>query len=154
MAFLKACCVSIFAGFMSVALVKEAAAGEHYKSFDAAWCVTYALKEFDKNAPQPGVNWDGEDITQWVAKAADKGWVTKKNANDAKAGAIVILQHQDKKVPYVGVVREVKNDGLIFELKKSNGELKIRNMTFDKLASVEYMKGYVFYGYIWPERSN
>ena len=30
-----------------------------YKGFGEYWASTYSLKEFDKTAPQPGVNWHG-----------------------------------------------------------------------------------------------
>jgi len=85
-----------------------------YKNFYSdGWFGTYALREFDKEAPVPGVNWFVEDAQDWLARAQREGWEIKYKPSEAVNGAIV-LGYQEGLV-WVGIAREVTDKGLIFE---------------------------------------
>lgn len=89
-------------------------ADDWYKSFYSnGWFGTYALREFDKVAPPPGVNWYVDDAQDWLARAERDGWVVKRKPVEAIPGSI-ILGYENNLV-WVGIAREVTNKGLIFE---------------------------------------
>lgn len=108
------CLILVLCGF-SVSIVNAATTAEsQYKNFYSdGWFGTYALREFDKVAPAPGVNWFVEDAQDWLARAQRDGWVVKHKPSEAVNGSIV-LGYKDGLV-WVGVAREVTDKGLIFE---------------------------------------
>ncbi len=120
-----------------------------YKGFKEYWAPAYALKEFDKIAPEPGVNWRG-NVRDWVKNSAAAGWITKNDPSDARIGALVIRYNFAKDWAKVGIVRGMKNNILSIDTRKANlypvsEELRIDDLRIDK-------EGYTFLGYIWPER--
>jgi hypothetical protein len=108
------CLIIVLCGF-SVSIVNAATASDsQYKNFYSdGWFGTYALREFDKVAPAPGVNWFVEDAQDWLARAQRDGWVVKRKPSEAVNGSIV-LGYKDGLV-WVGVAREVTDKGLVFE---------------------------------------
>ncbi|WP_312202208.1 CHAP domain-containing protein [Anaerospora hongkongensis] len=120
-----------------------------YKGFKEYWAPAYELKEFDKIAPEPGVNWRG-NVREWVKNSAAAGWITKNDPSDARIGALVIRYNFAKDWAKVGIVRGMKNNILSIDTRKANlypvsEELRIDDLRIDK-------EGYTFLGYIWPER--
>ncbi|TCL36785.1 CHAP domain-containing protein [Anaerospora hongkongensis] len=120
-----------------------------YKGFKEYWAPAYALKEFDKIVPEPGVNWRG-NVRDWVKNSAAAGWITKNDPSDARIGALVIRYNFAKDWAKVGIVRGMKNNILSIDTRKANlypvsEELRIDDLRIDK-------EGYTFLGYIWPER--
>ena len=53
----------------------EPSDGKYKNFYSDGWFGTYALREFDKVAPTPGVNWFVEDAQDWLARAQRDGWV-------------------------------------------------------------------------------
>lgn len=119
-----------------------------FKSFYSdGWFGTYALREFDKVAPAPGVNWYVEDAQDWLARAQREGWIVKKVPSEAVNGSIIIGYSEG--LVWVGVAREVTDKGLIFEtVMGGDGKPARYWMKFsDILNSIH------FQGCILPQRS-
>ena len=87
--------------------------GKYKNFYSDGWFGTYALREFDKVAPTPGVNWFVEDAQDWLARAQRDGWVVKSKPAEAVNGAIIVGYNEG--LAWVGVAREVTDQGLIFE---------------------------------------
>lgn len=117
------------------------AADEWYKNFYSnGWFGTYALKEFDKIAPAPGVNWFVDDAQDWLARAEREGWVVKRKPAEAINGAI-ILGYENNLV-WVGVAREVTDKGLIFETVMGNDGKPARYwLEFPQVIQQVHFKG-------------
>ena len=64
--------------------------GKYKNYYSDGWFGTYALREFDKVAPTPGVNWFVEDAQDWLARAQRDGWVVKSKPAEAVNGAIIV----------------------------------------------------------------
>lgn len=120
---------------------------ERYKNFYSdGWFGTYALREFDKTAPPPGVNWFVEDAQDWLARAQRDGWVVKYKPSEAINGSIIVGYHDG--LVWVGVAREVTDKGLIFEtVMGGDGKPARYWMKFAEIASVIH-----FQGCILPQR--
>lgn len=121
-----------------------------YKGFGEYWASTYSLKEFDKTAPQPGVNWHGK-LQDWVKNADQKGWVTKYNSDDAKIGALIIRTNPAKNLVKVGIVRGIKNSLITIDVRRTNLYPITETINLSDLKNAD-KNGYVFLGYIWPIR--
>ena len=67
-----------------------------YKGFRESWWATYQLKEFDKIAPDPGVNWSGNILT-WLNQAVQAGWKTTKDIKGGVVGCLLICGDSSKK---------------------------------------------------------
>lgn len=111
--FIVALCLFLLMGLCSTALAATPPE-ERYKNFYAdGWFGTYALREFDKIAPAPGVNWFVDDAQDWLSRAQREGWVVKYKPAEAMNGSIILGYHDG--LVWVGVAREVTDKGLIFE---------------------------------------
>jgi hypothetical protein len=129
----------------------ESAAGsppeEHYKNFYSdGWFGTYALREFDKIAPVPGVNWFVEDAQDWLARAQRDGWEVRHKPSEAISGSIILGYHEG--LVWVGIAREVTDKGLVFEtVMGGDGKPARYWMKFADLAAAIH-----FQGCILPQR--
>jgi hypothetical protein len=103
----------------------------------------YSAREFDKIAPEPGVDWTG-DQGEWLLNASAKGWVTKTGAADAKAGALII-GHDYPTGVWVGIVRTVGDDKVSYETLDDKGKKIVLTKDYALLKTV-------LLGYIWPEK--
>lgn len=130
-----------------------------YKGFPQDWHLAYFLKEFDKIAPAPGVNWtygtskrnSGPQTIEWVVAAKEKGWIVQSSVRSLKVGAMAISRNDDKKTVRIYIVREVHDWGFLGScISSKTGEPIDVNVYFSQLLSNE--EGYTFKGYIWPER--
>lgn len=127
--------------------------GIYYKWVPSNWWSAYYLKEFDKVAPAPGADWMKEktsNISSWLDAAREKGWVVKSRANEAKIGAIGIRQNPDTQTARLSFVREVYDWGIKYSYIGTDGEPKDGTISFSRLLSAQ--DGYMFKGYIWPEK--
>lgn len=118
-----------------------------YKNFYSdGWFGTYALREFDKVAPVPGVNWYVDDAQDWLSRAQRDGWVVKQKPGDAVNGAIIVGYHDG--LVWVGIAREVTDKGLVFETVTGTDSRPARYpMKYADLPSLIH-----FQGYILPQR--
>jgi surface antigen len=120
-----------------------------YKGFLEYWGPAYMLKEFDKIAPNPGVNWRG-NVTNWMGNAQTNGWITKIDSHDAKIGALVIRINPTSNQVKVGIVRDIKTDEIVVDSRKSNLYPYTEIIQLDDLKLDK--DGFKFVGYIWPVR--
>jgi surface antigen len=120
-----------------------------YKGYGEYWGPAYLLKEFDKVAPEPGVNWKG-NVDKWIDNAQAAGWVTKTDSHDAKIGALVIRVNPTKKIVKVEIVREIKNNMIVVDSRRGNLYPYTEKVDMDNLKTDK--EGYNFIGYIWPVR--
>ncbi len=118
--------------------------GNYKNYYSEKWFATYALKEFDKVAPPPGVNWYVSVPQDWLSRATREGWIVKKNPTECMVGALVLGYDNDS--AWVGIAREVTEKGLLYETSVNNKVVKIW-IDFPKLET-----GILFKGYIWPVR--
>ncbi len=125
----------------------EAATETRYKNFYSdGWFGTYALREFDKVAPAPGVNWFVDDAQDWLARAQRDGWIVRNKPSAAVNGSIIVGYHEG--LVWVGIAREVTDKGLIFEtVMGGDGKPARYWMTFSELVSSIH-----FQGCILPQR--
>lgn len=117
---------------------------EKYINFySSRWFGTYALMEFDRIAPAPGVNWFVEDAQDWLGRAQREGWVVKTKPEEAVSGAIVVGYHEG--LSWVGVAREVTAEGLIFEtVMGREGNPPARYwIRFSDINKIIHFKGYI-----------
>jgi peptidoglycan DL-endopeptidase CwlO len=115
-----------------------------YKGFRENWYGTPILKEFDKIAPAPGVNWTGPTYS-WITGADIKGWKTSKDPAAAKVGALIVRGDTVNDKSWVGIVREVTETGIVVEW----GTRSLKSSTY----AVAYadLPNLFFEGYIYPE---
>ena len=114
--------------------------GKYKNFYSDGWFGTYALREFDKVAPTPGVNWFVEDAQDWLARAQRDGWVVKTKPAEAVNGAIIVGHHEG--LAWVGVAREVTDQGLIFEtVMGSEGKPARYWMKFSEIDKLIHFKG-------------
>ncbi|WP_165866128.1 CHAP domain-containing protein [Lucifera butyrica] len=122
-----------------------------YKGFREYWGPAYMLKEFDKIAPVPGVNWRG-NVSDWVKNAKAAGWVTKSDFHDAQIGALLIRYNPKNNLVKVSIVREIKKDELILDSRENNLYPFTETVPIADLQKTD-KNSYSFLGYIWPVRS-
>lgn len=76
--------------------------------FPSGYCTWYAAEEFNKIAPEPGINWSG-NAGNWFRNAG--GWATNNQPMSAEKGAIIVwLNNKDDGKPgygHVGIVESV-----------------------------------------------
>jgi len=136
-------------------------------------CAKYAAQEFEKIAPQPGVNWLKYNY-DWVLQAKQSGWVVKTNVRDVISGSIVEWQGLKREGGHVAIVRQVLANRIIVEemnvgtitgtaVYNFGGEshqspvtdgwnkIGIRSILYSDLLKVDNKK---FMGYIWPVRKS
>ena len=134
-----------------VSLVEQLKIKEpQYKGFNEYWGPAYMLKEFDKIAPAPGVNWRGH-VSNWVTNAKIAGWVTKNDPNEAAVGALVIRFNSASNLVKVGIVRVIGNGTVTIDERKSNLYPYTETVAIDELRKID-KDGYSFIGYILPVR--
>lgn len=125
---------------VSVVSAAEPADGKYKNFYSAGWFGTYALQEFDKVAPAPGVNWFVEDAQDWLGRAQREGWVVKTKPSEAVKGSIIVGYHEG--LAWVGVAREVTDQGLIFEtVMGGDGKPARYWMRFTEIGSMIHFKG-------------
>ena len=142
-------CLAVLAFLFGFSPVDAATSPEdgRFKSFYSdGWFGTYALREFEKIAPAPGVNWYVDDAQDWLPRAKREGWVVKHKPSEAINGSIVIGYHDG--LVWVGVAREVTDKGMIFEtVMGGDGKPARYWMKFDDVMNLIH-----FQGCILPER--
>jgi len=121
----------------------------YYKGFQEYWAPSYMLKEFDKIAVKPGVNWKG-NVEKWVDNAQAAGWITKTDPHDAKIGALVIRINPTINQTKVDIVREIKGNLIVVDCRKGNLYPYTETLQMDDLKKDK--QGFNFIGYIWPVR--
>lgn len=121
-------------------MMSLAAEGQFKDYYSDEWFGTYALREFDKIAPVPGVNWFVEDAQDWLARAQRDGWVIKRKPSEAIPGSIILGFHEG--LAWVGIAREVTDKGLIFETVMGGDGTPARYwINFSDLAAAIHFKG-------------
>ncbi|MEN6567372.1 MAG: hypothetical protein ABFC57_13835 [Veillonellales bacterium] len=86
----------------------------------------YFAREFDKVAPAPGMDWEDDVPSIWLGGASEKGWVVKTSPESAIPGALILgFDKYYEKCYYiwVGIVREVSADKVVFETLDNKGKL-------------------------------
>jgi hypothetical protein len=111
-----------------------------YKGFSDAWWGTWMLREFDKYAPAPGVNWHGS-MVNWLVSAKQAGWQVSSKPNDAQVGALIFGGDPIMDRAWGGIVRKV-----------ANGTISFENITGIHTISIAKLPQYNFTGYILPKR--
>lgn len=119
--------------------------GPQYKNHSLEQAPGYFAREFDKFAPKPGMDWDGEPNT-WLGSAYQKGWVVKTSPEAGKAGAL-ILGFDSSHVVWVGIVREMNGTTIRFDHFDDKGKIHQVTTTTDSIA-----KQFNLLGYIWAEK--
>ena len=133
-------CLLVLTGVCSAAPAGEMSEGRYKNYYADGWFGTYALREFDKTAPPPGVNWFVEDAQDWLARAQREGWVVKHKPSEAVNGSIVVGYHEG--LVWVGVAREVTDKGLVFEtVMGGEGKPARYWMKFADLSSAIHFQG-------------
>lgn len=102
----------------------------------------YIAQEFDKVAPAPGMNWDG-DAEDWFSNAAQFDWVEKTAPQAARVGALILWKSTNGEVS-VGIVRHVTADHIIYEIPNKNGTFIQASMDFTALANQFHLIGYIY----------
>ncbi|MDF2566513.1 MAG: hypothetical protein K0Q53_2917 [Massilibacillus sp.] len=102
----------------------------------------YIAQEFDKSAPAPGMNWDG-DAEDWFSNAAQFEWVEKTAPKDAQAGAMILWNNANQEVS-VGIVCEVATDHIVYKTPDKNGTFVQSSIDFDTLANHFHLIGYIY----------
>jgi hypothetical protein len=108
------------------------------------------LKEFDKIAPFPGANWRGH-VNAWITNAKIAGWVTKTSPDEAAVGALIIRSNPTNNLVKVGIIREIQNNAIRIDARKSNLYPYTETLAIDELKKAD-KDGYSFIGYILPTR--
>ena len=72
-----ALCLLGIVGVFAISTLEAApplpADGQYKNFYSDGWFGTYALREFDKVAPDPGANWFVEDAQDWLERAHREG---------------------------------------------------------------------------------
>jgi len=121
----------------------------YYKGYREYHPAVFMLKEFDKVAPAPGANWKGSTLA-WIDNANKAGWVTKLSPSEAMSGALMVWADNMKNLVKVGIVREVRPDGVVFDSRYSNLLPYTMTLSFEEIKQAK--DGLAFSGYIWPVR--
>jgi hypothetical protein len=102
----------------------------------------YIAQEFDKSAPTPGMNWNG-DADDWFSNAAQFGWVEKTAPQDAQVGALILWKNTNEEVS-VGIVRQVATDHILYETSNKDGSLIQSSIDFTALSNQLHLIGYIY----------
>ncbi|MBU2700316.1 hypothetical protein Ga0466249_001408 [Sporomusaceae bacterium BoRhaA] len=102
----------------------------------------YIAQEFDKLAPAPGMNWNG-DADDWFSNAAQFDWIEKTAPQDARVGAIILWENDNREIS-VGIVRQVTADHIVYELTNKDGVFIQSSIDFDTLANQFHLIGYIY----------
>lgn len=102
----------------------------------------YIAQEFDKTAPVPGMNWNG-DAEDWFSNAAQFEWIEKTAPRDAQAGAIILWKNVNQEVS-VGIVCEVTADHIVYEIPNKDGTFVKSSIDFDTLVNQFHLIGYIY----------
>jgi surface antigen len=127
------------------------------------YCTWFAAREFDKAAPSPWVNWQG-NAGAWLGNADRKGWKTTTDPQSAKVNAIVVWGNST--YGHVAIIRSVDGDNvnideMNFGKMSDKADEKANGVTvnFGKITSAKLNKKSMnrgsslkFSGYILPER--
>lgn len=117
-----------------------------YKGFHEYWQFTDLLKEFDKIAPAPGVNWHG-NVNNWIKNAQKSGWITTDKT--PHIGALLIRSNPINKYVKVGIVRNITNSAITVYSRRDNLYPFTEKIPINKLSEKD-KDGYIVAGYIWP----
>ncbi len=136
----------------AISLTSQAEIQEpRYKGFKEYWFITYVLKEFDKIAPAPGVNWHGATET-WITSAQKNGWATTTDPMSPQLGALMIRINPTTKNAKVGIVRAIKNNTITIDSRKTSLYPISQSFVLNELSAPD-KDGFIFLGYILPTRS-
>ena len=102
----------------------------------------YIAQEFDKNAPAPGMNWNG-DADDWFSNAAQFDWVEKTAPQAAQVGALILWKSSNQEVS-VGIVHQVTTDYIIYETPNNDGTLIQSSIDFATLSNKFHLIGYIY----------
>lgn len=102
----------------------------------------YIAQEFDKTAPAPGMNWAGH-AEDWFSNAAQFGWVEKTAPKDAQIGALILWENANKEV-FVGIVRQVTANHIIYETPNNDGTFIQSSIDFSTPANQFHLIGYIY----------
>jgi surface antigen len=83
--------------------------------FPQGWCTYGAAALFDKVAPAPGLDWNG-DAGTWFDNAKAKGWVTNTDPRLAEVNALIVWKSVNGVgggAGHVGMVKQVLAGGII-----------------------------------------
>ena len=128
--------------------------GPQYKGIPETWWSCYFIKEFDKYAPSPGADWTEKQrvpasVANWYDSAQKSGWATSMNWDEPKVGAIAIRFNHSNQKANLYIVKEIIGETFIGTTFKYGDEYTSRFL----LRELEDTKeGYVFLGYIYPEK--
>lgn len=123
----------------------HAALNFNYKGLTSSWGPTFAVKEFDKIAPPPGMNWSG-NVNDWMEQAAVYFWQTSTDSLRPQVGALLIRSNRSSGGVWVDIVREVNADSLVAEGMASTGKHRLDTFKISDLSKLN------FAGYIYPVR--
>jgi len=134
----------LFAMVPVLSFACDCSSGPLYKGFALNEDTGYFAREFDKYAPNPGLNWE-EASDFWFMNAYQKGWIIKSSPQSARPGALILFT---KKYHIgVGIVREVTANEIHFEAFNDHNKMTSYEANFDSL-----IPSFQFFGYIWPEK--
>lgn len=102
----------------------------------------YIAQEFDKLAPAPGINWNG-DADDWFSNAAQFGWIEKTAPQDSRVGAIIIWKNTNQEVS-IGIVCQVTADHIVYALPNKDGTFVQSSIDFDTLANQFHLIDYIY----------
>lgn len=122
----------------------DCSSGPLYKGFPLNEDTGYFAREFDKYVPAPGLDWEGTSL-EWYMNASQKGWIIKSSPQSVRPGAIILFMK--KYSIWVGIVREVTPNGILFEAFNDQNKITSYEASFDSLVP-----NFQFIGYIWPEK--
>lgn len=102
----------------------------------------YIAQDFDKLAPSPGMNWDGNAV-DWFSNAAQFGWIEKTAPQDAQVGAMVLWTTDTQEVS-IGIVRQVAADHIVYEVPNKNGTFLQSSINFSAFTNQIHLIGYIY----------
>jgi len=70
-------------------------------NYPKGYCTWYAAEEFNKNAPEPGIDWGG-DAGVWFSNAKKKGWATTDNPYSPEKGWIMVWLDKNETTKQTG----------------------------------------------------
>ncbi len=146
--------------------------------FIPGYCTWYAASEFNRQAPEPGINWSG-NAGSWLFNAMGKGWAVNSSPAAAEVGALIVWQDYwlEGRVPcwgfgHVGVVSSIDWSRRTLTVTEMNwGPRKpgtstqdaisvnfgrittIQPLPWSNLNRVGASATYFFQGFIFPRRS-
>jgi len=117
--------------FMYLLLLGNTAYGK-WNRFEASkgYCTWYAAEEFNKIAPDPGVDWRG-DAWEWFENA--RGWAKSKQPMSAEKGAIIVWGEYKDKGKKENVYGHV---GIVENVDCNSNTITVSEMNWGKFYSV------------------